>query len=87
VLAPDGLVVQLVGFADIRSQFPEYLQALEDAGLEELPAPGGQMGRQVPNRKWYAKFRAPGDASSELLLFHRTDLKHRASPARDGGVG
>jgi hypothetical protein len=74
VLAPDGIVVQLVGFADVRSQFPEYLLAMKDAGLEPYPLPLGQgdhLVRRVPNRKWYAKLRGPVDASSELLLFFR----------------
>lgn len=74
ILAADGIVVQLVGFADLRSQLPMYLAAMSAAGFETL-APAGshelQLWRRVPNRKWYAKLQAAVDASSEILLFHR----------------
>ena len=74
ILAPDGIVVQLVGFADVRSQLPKYLAAMAEAGFEAATPPGlqeGRLSRHVPNRKWYAKLHGAVDASSELLLFHR----------------
>ncbi len=74
VLAPDGMVVQLVGFADLRRQLPIFLESMAEAGFEEwAPSPllRNHLGRRVPNRKWYAKLKGAVDASSEILLFHR----------------
>jgi len=71
VLAPDGYVVQLVGFSDASKQLPAYLNCMRAAGLEEYEIQGTRLGRRVPNRKWYAKLKGPGDASTELLLIHR----------------
>ena len=74
ILAVDGVVVQLVGFADVKSQLPRYLAAMAAAGFETLAPTGAktlQMWRSVPNRKWYAKMQGAVDASSEVLLFHR----------------
>lgn len=74
VLAQDALVVQLVGFADVKRQLPNYLKAMDDAGFDAIQHPLGQrrdLWRVVPNRKWYAKLQGAIDASSELLLFHR----------------
>jgi hypothetical protein len=69
----DALVVQLLGFADVRTQLPHYLEAMQGAGFEEWSPPLGhrRLRRRVPNRKWHAKLKGPVDASSELLLFHR----------------
>jgi hypothetical protein len=74
LIARDGVVIQLVGFADAERQLPQYLDAMADAGFEmyrpSLPS-SPPLRRTVPNRKWYAKLHGPVDASSELLLFHR----------------
>lgn len=74
VMARDGLVVQLVGFADVDSQLPQYLATMVEAGFERW-SPSGSVEhcfwRGVPNRKWYAKLQGAVDASSEVLLFHR----------------
>jgi hypothetical protein len=74
LIADDGLVVQLVGFAETRAQLPQYLAAMKAAGFEEWTPPlteEQQLERYVPNRKWYAKLQGSTDAASELLLFHR----------------
>lgn len=74
VITHDGLVVQLIGFADIDNQLPKYLNAMADAGFEAWRPAGSQVDRfwrRVPNRKWYAKLKGTVDASSEVLLFHR----------------
>ncbi len=74
LLAPDGMVVQLVGFADVKRQLPQYLTAMDEAGFDPFephPARSRRLWRNVPNRKWYAKLQGAVDASSELLLFHR----------------
>lgn len=73
-MARDGLVVQLVGFADLRSQLPKYLATMSEAGFESWRPPGSEaqhLWRLVPNRKWYAKLQGAVDPSSEVLLFHR----------------
>ena len=71
ILAPDGYVVQMVGFSDASKQLPVYLNCMRAAGLEEYEIQGTRMGRRVPNRKWYAKLKGPLDASTEFLLIHR----------------
>jgi len=73
-MAPDGLVVQLLGFADVRTQLPKYLSTMSESGFESCSPLGSQerhLWRPVPNRKWYAKLRGAVDPSSEVLLFHR----------------
>jgi hypothetical protein len=71
ILAPDGYLVQLVGFSDASQQLPVYLRCMRAVGLEECEIRGGRLGRGVPNRKWYAKLKGAVDASTELLLVHR----------------
>lgn len=73
-IASDALVVQLVGFSDIASQLPRYLDAMSSAGFvpsTPLPIDSGDLWRCVPNRKWHARLQSSDDASRELLLFHR----------------
>lgn len=82
IMAPDGVVVQLIGFAELANQLPRYLTAMADAGFETwTPArsQGQRLWRYVPNRKWYAKLQGAVDASTEFLLFHRP---RRSSPSR-----
>jgi len=78
VVADDARIVQLVGFADARHQLPRYLDVMRQAGFEQIEI--GQTGnretcgsiwRQVPNRKWYAKYRDVVGQASEVLLIHR----------------
>jgi hypothetical protein len=79
-LAPDALVVQLVGFADVISQLPVYQTAMQEAGFEEWIPPAVErdsLWRRVPNRKWYANLQGDVDPSSELLLFHRPKRRAR----------
>jgi hypothetical protein len=74
ILAPDAVVAQLIGFADIKKQLPRYLATMSDAGFERWVPDRSQkerLWRYVPNRKWYAKLQGAVDASTELLLFHR----------------
>jgi len=77
VIHPEGYVVQLVGFADVSKQLPRYLEAMRTAGFYEWTVPGAptsRLGRQVPNRKWYATIQGALDASSEVLLVHRPEV-------------
>lgn len=73
-IAADGMIVQLVGFANIQKQLPRYLETMVEAGFEACNPASREdlfLWRQVPNRKWYARVRGPLPASSEVLLFHR----------------
>lgn len=69
---PNGLAVQLIGFSDIQSQLPAYLEAMEQAGFQEANSRLSveQIGRVVPNRKWYAATKGQTDSSREFLLMH-----------------
>lgn len=74
LLSNNAIVVQLVGFSNISTQLPQYLNAMEKAGFKECMQNNidfERLGRRVPNRKWYAKLKGTVDASREFLLFHR----------------
>ena len=71
---PDGRVVQIVGFSDIKSQLPAYLEAMERAGFRDTCSSelGGEpLQRRVANRRWYANLKGDIDSSTEFLLVHR----------------
>ncbi|MDP9378617.1 MAG: hypothetical protein M3Q29_00400 [Chloroflexota bacterium] len=73
-LHPDALVVQLVAFADVASQLPAFLGAMQSAGYTEAsPVVAGreQLWRSVPSRKWYNYLDSARHPARELLLFHR----------------
>jgi DNA modification methylase len=73
-LKPDALVFQLLAFPHAAKQLPAYLAAMSAAGYEEMTLPtddGGRPGRQVPNRRWYARNQGKIGAATELLLVHR----------------
>ena len=75
VMHPDGCVVQIVGFSDVQSQLPAYLEAMEQAGFRDVRSTelgGDPLQRRVANRRWYAKLKGDIDASTEFLLVHRT---------------
>jgi len=81
----NSLVVQLVAFSQPEWQLPAYLQAMEDAGFNELlPVCDREylfeerIWRQVPGRKWYANQKGRTASSKEVLLLHR--------PARPAAV-
>jgi len=72
MIAPEGVLAQLVGFTDVKSQLPKYLDVMSDAGFDLLhPADGIRWWRDVPNRKWYATMKGATDSASEVLLIHR----------------
>lgn len=77
MLNKDSLVVQLVAFSDLTWQLPEYLEALNNAGLQEINFPqlsnsnDGRVWRNVPNRKWHATSKGDIPSSKEVVLFHR----------------
>lgn len=68
-------VVQLIGFSDPEMQLGPVLDALESAGLDEIPASrrmrSTEVGwRDVPNRKWQAA-NSRAASGREVLLIHR----------------
>jgi hypothetical protein len=77
VLRDNALVIQLVSFADATDHLPQYLDAMQSAGLElcesYLRSAGELTWRTVPGRRWYARVRATRDSSAaqEVLLVHR----------------
>lgn len=76
IIDPDGVVVQLVSFADRNTQLPAFLQAMEAAGFREdaeSASSRAERWRTVPNRKWYYRVDAARNSAQELLLIHRPD--------------
>jgi hypothetical protein len=78
VIGPDTLIAQLVAFADVEQQLPDYLAQMEAAGYDILTSVGelgvGHLWRRVPHRRWYVRFQDPngdGHAANEVLLLHR----------------
>lgn len=72
----DTTVVQVVGFSDPAWQLVEYLDAMYDAGFEEinpeLGSTDGRIWRCVPGRRWYAQYQDSARATSqEVVLIHR----------------
>jgi len=73
LIAPDGLVVQVVGFSDVSSQLPRYLACMREAGFDEvqLGTDHSRPSRRVPNRRWYASLLDSAESGREILLIHR----------------
>ena len=75
-------VVQMIAFAEPKTQLPRYLEVLEEAGLTEIRlgpfanSADGRAWRSVPNRKWYARQREQSGSSNEVVLFHRKKIGH-----------
>jgi hypothetical protein len=89
LISDDGLVVQLVGFADAASQLPMYFAAMRKAGFVEwLPAASTDhyLSRRVPNRKWHAKLSTRTASAVEFLLIHRPCLEMDLAPWAKAGA-
>ena len=78
IMKDGAYLVQLMAFNDPEVQLPQYLSALEDAGLSEvfLSCISGasveeRLWRQVPNRKWHATSKGLTRSSREVVLIHR----------------
>lgn len=75
VLKENGVVVQLVGFANARRQLPAYLAALAAAGLREdrsmAKHAARRIARAVPSRKWYVDANTSTRTREYLLIHHR----------------
>lgn len=72
VCAHDTIIVQVVAFSEPDWQLGRYLDALANAGLEEI-SPGEQdrLWRDVPNRRWHALSQGKHSSAREVVLFHR----------------
>lgn len=76
LLNQNGLLVQMVAFAQPEWQLPRYLEVMKECGLTELtpdafPTHDSRLWRDVPNRKWHASMQAERAASRELVLIHQ----------------
>ena len=69
----DGHVVQIIGFSNVATQLPAYLETMERAGFEAVATNVGDvpLSRKVANRRWYASIKGDTDSSTEYLLVHR----------------
>ncbi len=78
LLTPGALVVQMVAFSDPSWQVSRFLEAMDEAGYDEImPESLGiehedRIWRDVPGRKWYAAIHGGLGTSRELVLFHRS---------------
>lgn len=77
VISSDALLVQMVAFSDPAWQLPRFLEAMQDAGFDEvLPEAlgfdvSGRICRSVPGRRWFALIQDELSTSQELVMFHR----------------
>jgi DNA modification methylase len=73
----DAIVIQLVAFADLGKQLPEFLKSMNEAGYQEVfplnNDTNTRISRNVPNRKWYTNLNdiSKQQASIETILFHK----------------
>lgn len=72
ICSSETMIVQVVAFSDPDWQLSRYLEALSNAGLEEVSR-GEQerLWRDVPNRRWHALSQAKHSSAREVVLFHR----------------
>ena len=78
VMKDGAYLVQLIAFSNPDKQLPEYLIALENAGLEEVffnhscdKSVEDRIWREVPNRKWYTTSKELALSAREVVLIHR----------------
>ena len=79
VMKDGAYLVQLIAFSAPDEQLPQYLIALENAGLEEVflsrqlsdKVVENRIWREVPNRKWHAMSKGPTLSAREVVLIHR----------------
>lgn len=76
----DTMVVQLIAFAEPKTQLPRYLGMMKDAGFMEISDHAGdgnqfRYWRDVPRRKWFATLNGKTGGSREVILIHRLQPK------------
>jgi hypothetical protein len=72
VCSPETIIVQVVAFANPEWQLRRYLEAMTNAGLEEVgQGEQDRLWRDVPNRRWHALSQAKHSSAREVVLFHR----------------
>jgi hypothetical protein len=77
VIDPHALIVQMVAFSEPDWQIPSFMEAMMEAGFEEVfpEALGlhvaGRLWRSVPGRRWFALIQGSLATSKEVVLFHR----------------
>lgn len=87
------IFVQMVAFAEPEWQLQRYLEAMAEAGLQEvhlrsLKGQGdGRLWRRVPGRRWYSDQRGETPGSNEVVLFHRKapECEPSCAPVHHGG--
>lgn len=66
------MIVQMIAFSQPEWQLDKYLEAMENAGLEEVNRSASErLWRDVPNRRWHALNQSKHSSSKELVLIHR----------------
>jgi len=77
VVSPKALMVQMVAFSEPDWQIPAFMNAMTQAGFEEVMSEAlgipahGPLCRAVPGRRWFASIQGQLATSKELVLFHR----------------
>jgi len=71
VMAPGGVIVQMVAFSDPHSQLPRYLNNMEQAEFSELSVGSARIWRDVPSRRWHANLKGNLPSSREVVLIHQ----------------
>jgi len=78
LLDESSVVMQVIAFSKPSSQLPLYLEAMSEAGYEELLLPrrmlaseDGRLWRTVPNRRWYTYRPQIEQDKREIVLFHK----------------
>lgn len=74
VIKRRGLMVHVVAFSDRKTQLLPYLDAVRNAGFEELKgifgsSYDGRLWRHIPNRKWYTNINSKPKSRREVVLF------------------
>jgi hypothetical protein len=77
VIDASALVAQMVAFSEPDWQIPSYLEAMDEAGFDEVPPEAlglpvaKRLWRSVPSRRWFALIQGSLATSKEVVIFHR----------------
>jgi DNA modification methylase len=70
VMAPGGVIVQMLAFGNPKEHLPRYLDNMDQAGFEEFGFSDERIWRDVPNRRWHATLRGQTHSAREVVLIH-----------------